>query len=94
MTCEQARIQMLGETEGGDLAAHLASCEACRSELSRIGALWQSLDLLPLEEPGGKMRERFYECWGLIGMGCHRPSLGKRLAGGRSPPRSRCWRWD
>jgi hypothetical protein len=69
MTCEQARIQMLGETmldgsTGEDLAAHLASCEACRSELSRIGALWQSLDLLPLEEPSGKMRERFYQMLG------------------------------
>ena len=61
MTCEQARLQMLGEAEGEDLVAHLASCEACRNEVSRIGALWQSLDLLPLEEPSGKVRERFYE---------------------------------
>ena len=64
MTCEQARIQMLGEGEAEDLAAHLASCEACRNELSRIGALWQSLDLLPLEEPAGRVRERFYEMLG------------------------------
>jgi hypothetical protein len=61
MTCEQARLQMLGETEGQDLTAHLASCETCRNELSRIGAMWQSLDLLPLEEPAGRARERFYE---------------------------------
>jgi HEAT repeats len=52
---------MLGESQGTDFAAHIASCEACRSEMSRVGALWQSLDLLPLEEPGGKVRERFYE---------------------------------
>ena len=69
MTCEQARHQMLGETEGEDLAAHLASCEACRNELSRIGALWQSLDLLPLEEPSGKVRERFYEMLGAYRQG-------------------------
>src|SRR5579864_7638608 len=61
MTCEQARTQMLGEPQGTDFAAHIASCEACRSEMSRVGALWQSLDLLPLEEPSGKVRERFYE---------------------------------
>ena len=69
MTCEQARLQMLGEAEGKDLAAHLASCEACRKELSRIGALWQSLDLLPLEEPGGQVRERFYEMLGAYRQG-------------------------
>jgi hypothetical protein len=55
---------MLGEGESQDLTAHLASCETCRNELSRIGALWQSLDLLPLEEPSGKVRERFYEMLG------------------------------
>lgn len=69
MTCEQARIQMLGEAESEDLAAHLASCEECRNELSRIGALWQSLDLLPLEEPGGRVRERFYEMLGAYRQG-------------------------
>ena len=52
-----------------DLAAHLASCEACRNELSRIGALWQSLDLLPMEEPSGKVRERFYEMLGAYRQG-------------------------
>jgi hypothetical protein len=69
MTCEQARLQMLSEGESQDLAAHLASCETCRSELSRIGALWQSLDLLPLEEPGGQVRERFYEMLGAYRQG-------------------------
>ena len=60
---------MLGEAEGEELAAHLASCEACRNELSRIGALWQSLDLLPREEPSGKVRERFYEMLGAYRQG-------------------------
>ncbi len=55
--------------EGEDFAAHLASCEACRNEVSRIGALWQSLDLLPLEEPSGKVRERFYEMLGAYRQG-------------------------
>ena len=61
MNCEQAKTQMLGENQGEDFAAHLASCETCRKEASRIGELWQSLDLLPLDEPSGQVRERFYE---------------------------------
>jgi hypothetical protein len=60
---------MLGEGESQDLTAHLASCETCRNELSRIGALWQSLDLLPLEEPSGKVRDRFYEMLGAYRQG-------------------------
>ncbi|HSP69996.1 MAG TPA: HEAT repeat domain-containing protein [Bryobacteraceae bacterium] len=69
MTCEEAKIQMLGEAQGEEFAAHIASCEACRSEVSRVGALWQSLDLLPREEPSGKVRERFYEMLGAYRQG-------------------------
>jgi len=47
----------------------MASCEACRNELSRIGAMWQSLDLLPLEEPAGQVRQRFYEMLGAYRQG-------------------------
>jgi HEAT repeats len=60
---------MLGGGEGKDFAEHLASCESCRSEVSRIGTLWQSLDLLPLEEPSGQVRERFYEMLGAYRQG-------------------------
>src|SRR6476659_5651986 len=69
MTCDQARIQMLGGGEGKEFAEHLESCESCRNEVSRIGTLWQSLDLLPLEEPGGQVRERFYEMLGAYRQG-------------------------
>jgi len=82
MTCEQARIQMLGMDEGKDLEAHLSSCEACRNEVSRIGALWQSLDLLPVEEPGGQVRERFYEMLGAYRHG---------LASAETRPAMRWW---
>ena len=87
MTCEQAKLQMLGEGESQDLTAHLASCETCRSELSRIGALWQSLDLLPLEEPSGKVRERFDE---MLGAYQH----GFASAGTRNSAHLRPIRWQ
>ena len=60
---------MLGGGEGEDFEAHLASCDACRNEVSRIGAFWQSLDLLPVEEPSGQVRERFYEMLGAYRQG-------------------------
>ena len=74
MTCDEARVQMLGGAtlDGSgekDFAEHLASCESCRNEVSRIGTLWRSLDLLPLEEPSGQVRERFYEMLGAYRQG-------------------------
>jgi len=57
-------MEMLGETEGEEFAAHIASCEECRNEVARICGLWQSLDLLPMEEPSSKLRDRFYEMLG------------------------------
>jgi len=77
MTCEQAKTRM---TDVGDqeLAAHLESCESCRNEVSRIHTLWQSLDLLPLEEPSGKVRERFYEMLGAYRQGLASVETGKR----------------
>jgi hypothetical protein len=76
MTCEEAKNRMtdywsltLGAAEEKEFSTHLASCEACRSEVSRVGALWEGLDLLPVEEPGGKVRERFYEMLGAYRQG-------------------------
>ena len=76
MTCEEVKNRMtdywsltLGAAEEKEFSTHLASCEACRSEVSRVGALWEGLDLLPVEEPGGKVRERFYEMLGAYRQG-------------------------
>ena len=76
MTCEEAKTRMtdywsrtLGEAGETDFMAHLASCEPCKSEVSRVGALWRGLDLLPLEEPSGKVRDRFYEMLGAYRQG-------------------------
>ena len=89
MTCEEAKTRMtdywsrtLGEAGETEFNAHLASCEACQSEVSRVGALWQGLDLLPLEEPSGKVRDRFYEMLGAYRQG---------LAAAGAPPAKRWW---
>jgi len=83
MTCEQARMEMLGETDGEEFAAHIASCEECRNEVSRICGLWQSLDLLPLEEPSSRLRDRFYEMLGAYRQGlASNPSRASGKAGG------------
>jgi hypothetical protein len=83
-------MEMLGETEGEEFAAHIASCEACRSEVSRICGLWQSLDLLPLEEPSSKLRDRFYEMLGAYRQGlASNQARGSGKAGGWL--RTRAW---
>jgi hypothetical protein len=76
MTCDEAKIRMtdywsrtLGEAEHQEFSKHLTSCEQCRSEVSRVGALWEGLDLFPLEEPSGKLRDRFYEMVGAYRQG-------------------------
>ena len=71
---------MLGGDEGKDFAEHLASCESCRNEVSRIGTLWQSLDLLPLEEPSGQVRDRFYEMLGAYRQGLASAEPRKAIA--------------
>ena len=87
MTCEQARMEMLGETEGEEFAAHIASCEECRNEVSRICGLWQSLDLLPVEEPSSKLRDRFYEM-----LGAYRQGLASNQSRASRADSGRWWR--
>lgn len=40
---------------------HLEACERCRAESARLEVLWRNLSRLPADEPGGALRERFYE---------------------------------
>jgi predicted anti-sigma-YlaC factor YlaD len=68
MTCEEARLAfaehwtgVLADQQEIDLERHLGSCEACRGEVDRLGALWRDLGSLPVEEPGPHIRGRFYE---------------------------------
>ncbi|SRR5258706_2644967 len=71
MTCDESKVlqseywsQSLGETQELALEGHLATCEACRGESERLGALWRGLSLLPAEEPSASLRTRFYETLG------------------------------
>jgi hypothetical protein len=76
MNCDEAKIllpeywgQSLGEAEDIAFEAHLAVCEACRAEAARLGELWKSLALVPVEEPGAQLRGRFYEALGAYRQG-------------------------
>ncbi len=80
MTCDQAKLvladywnQSLGEAQELAFEAHLATCDACRSEAERLGSLWKSLALIPSEskdfEPGVNLRSRFYETLGAYRQG-------------------------
>src|SRR5262245_58493921 len=68
MTCDEAKVLLadywnhsLGEAEELALEAHLGGCDPCRSEASRLGALWNNLALIPAEDPPESLRGRFYE---------------------------------
>ncbi len=39
---------------------HIAGCDACRSELENLTAVWAKLGVLPEEQPSGALRGRFY----------------------------------
>ncbi len=76
MTCEEAKTllseywsQTLDETRELAFDAHLAGCETCRAETERLGVLWKSLALLPVEEPSANLRGRFYETLGAFRQG-------------------------
>lgn len=41
-------------------STHLAECASCREEWEGLSGLWESLAQLPGEEPGARIRPRFY----------------------------------
>ena len=76
MTCDEAKIllpeywsQTLGEKDELAFEGHMAACDACRLETERLGTLWKSLALLPVEEPSANLRSRFYETLGAYRQG-------------------------
>ncbi len=81
MTCEEIKplfaeywSRALGEDQRGDVERHLDDCENCRAEAGRLGSLWQDLALLPPDEPGGAVRERFYETLSAYREGARTPA--------------------
>jgi hypothetical protein len=84
MTCEETKLAMadywnhaIGEADELAFEAHIAGCDGCRMEAERLGALWKGLALLPVEEPGEKLRGRFYETLGAYRQGVESvPRLG------------------
>jgi hypothetical protein len=91
MTCDEARILLydhwtgtLGEAQELSFEAHLMSCETCRAESQRLGAMWTNLGLLPVEEPSAQLRGRFYETLGAYRQGLEsapKRSLREKIAG-------------
>ena len=101
MNCDKIREDfadfLAGDLDEGmlrEVRAHLAGCPACRTEIETLSALWTKLGVLPPEQPGPALREKFYgtlEAY-LAGMEGERekPGLGRslsRLAARLMPPR-------
>jgi len=68
MNCEESKQlfadywnQSLSDADEIALEAHVGACDACRSEIQRLSALWQDLGTLPVEQPSPGLRTRFYE---------------------------------
>jgi hypothetical protein len=68
MNCESIREKfadfLAGELDEGSrqrVQTHLFVCPACREELEGLSAIWTKLGVLPKEQPGPALRQRFYE---------------------------------
>lgn len=91
MTCEEIE-PLFAEYWGGTLSPelraavelHLDDCEKCLGESRRLEALWKDLALLPPDEPGAAVRERFYET-----LTAYRDGAAERI---RPPSRQMYWR--
>lgn len=93
MTCDETKLllseywsESLGEAQELAFEKHLATCDGCRDEAERLGAMWKSLALIPGStkdfEPGPNMRARFYETLGAYRQGLEsapKPTLWNRI---------------
>lgn len=91
MTCDTIR-EKFADYLGGELdektlreiRGHLAGCPSCRAEIEDLSAIWTKLGVLPREQPGPGLREKFYgtlEAYiaGLEGER-EKPGLGRSLS--------------
>jgi hypothetical protein len=67
MTCHDIQDKfadyLTGSLDGEEREAvrsHISSCAACRTELEDLTAVWAKLGVLPVEQPSGELRHRFY----------------------------------
>jgi hypothetical protein len=67
MTCQKIRQNfadfLAGDLDEGtlrEIRAHLAGCSSCRTEIEDLSAIWTKLGVLPQEQPGPAVREKFY----------------------------------
>ena len=71
----------------GAVEVHLAECPNCRRESAYLEALWDKLEMIPVEAPGQRMRARFYESLDAYRWGREEPGKeglmvpSKRLSG-------------
>jgi hypothetical protein len=68
MTCDHIQERFadfltgeLDESARREVQDHIAACAACRMELEELTATWARLDLLPAEQPSGRVRAGFYD---------------------------------
>ena len=101
MTCDKIRENFADYLAGdlddrtlGEIRGHLAECAACRAEVENLSAIWTKLGVLPQEQPGPAVREKFYgtlEAY-IAGMEGEREGFGlgrtlSRIAGHLMPRR-------
>jgi len=86
MQCEKVReqfadyvIDRLEEPLGQDVAAHLTSCAACRTELDELKTVWTQLGNVPASEPGADLRARFDLMLEAYQNGLQRPVVPARM---------------
>ncbi len=91
MTCDKIRENFADFLAGNldqetlrEVRGHLAGCPACRAEVENLSALWTKLGVLPQEQPGPAVREKFYgtlEAY-IAGMEgeSEKPGLGRSLS--------------
>jgi len=87
MTCDRIQERFadfltgeLDEAARREVQDHIAACAACRTELEELTATWARLDLLPAEQPSGRLRAGFYEMLERAKDGLERQTRARRLA--------------
>jgi len=67
MTCEKTQEKFadyltgdLDEAGRREIQEHILACGACREDLENLTVIWAKLGVLPLEQPGNGLRQRFY----------------------------------